>query len=67
MHSKSVAKEVGRYGITVNCVAPCIVNTGMMQDIIARSAHSAGRLIDDVSRELQAHSAIGRFCDVCCQ
>lgn len=65
LHSKSVAKEVGRYGITVNCVAPSMVHTAMMQESIARSANSAGRLIDDVSRELQAHSAVGRFCEVC--
>ena len=65
LHSKSVAKEVGRYGITVNCVAPSMVHTAMMQESIARSANSAGRLIDDVSRDLQAHSAIGRFCEVC--
>ena len=64
-NSKSDAKEVGRYGITVNCVAPSMVHTAMMQESIARSANSAGRLIDDVSRELQAHSAVGRFCEVC--
>lgn len=59
--SKTFAKEVGRYGITVNCVAPGTVRTAMLQGSIAKLAHTTGRLMNELVDELQARSAIGRF------
>ena len=59
--SKTFAKEVGRYGITVNCVAPGTVRTAMLQGSIAKLAHTTGRLMNELVDELQTRSAIGRF------
>jgi 3-oxoacyl-[acyl-carrier protein] reductase len=61
--TKTFAKEIGRHGITVNAVAPGAVRTASMQGNIARLAHTSGRMMEDLTADLQARCAIGRFCE----
>lgn len=41
--SKSLAKEVGRFGITVNCISPGLIDTDMTRDI--SNEYVANRLV----------------------
>jgi meso-butanediol dehydrogenase/(S,S)-butanediol dehydrogenase/diacetyl reductase len=47
--TQSLAYEVGRYGITVNAICPGVVQTRMLDDLLAES----GRSVDEELAELQ--------------
>lgn len=51
--SEALAKEVGRYGITVNCLAPGVLNEGV-----------GGNLPANRQAEYISHCALGRLGDV---
>jgi 3-oxoacyl-[acyl-carrier protein] reductase len=55
--TKTLAMELGRYGITVNCVAPGFVETRMTQAIAERT----GRDWQEIKAELAADIPLGRI------
>jgi len=60
--SKTLASEVGQYGITVNNVLPGYTNTGRLKEIIeARSTN--GKTSEDVIAGMQANVPARRFAE----
>jgi len=60
--SKTLANEVGQFGVTVNNVLPGYTNTGRLKEIIeARSIN--GKTSEDVIKGMQANVPVGRFAD----
>jgi len=61
--SKTLAGELGAFGITVNNVLPGSTETGRMQEIIGSRAKAAGRPEADLRAEDIAAIPAGRFAD----
>ncbi len=60
--SKTLANEVGKYGVTVNNVLPGYTNTGRLKEIIeARSIN--GKSSEEVITGMQANVPVGRFAE----
>ena len=60
--SKTLANEIGQYGVTVNNVLPGYTNTGRLKEIIeARSTN--GKTKEDVMKAMKANVPVGRFAD----
>ncbi len=60
--SKTLASEVGQYGITVNNVLPGYTNTGRLKEIIeARSGDS--KTSEEVMKSMYAEVPLGRFAE----
>jgi len=60
--SKTLANEVGKFGITVNNVLPGYTNTGRLKEIIeARSKN--GKSSEDVIKGMKANVPVGRFAE----
>jgi len=60
--SKTLANEIGKYGITVNNVLPGYTNTGRLAEIIdARSKN--GKSSEEVIKGMQANVPAGRFAE----
>lgn len=55
--TKSLAFELGRYGITANAVAPGFVETGMTREIAER----IGMSFDDMKQQQTDSTAVGRI------
>ncbi len=51
--SKTLAGEVGQYGITVNNVLPGATQTARLDNIIARKSEKTGRLASEVLQEME--------------
>jgi len=60
--SKTLANEVGKYGITVNNVLPGFTSTDRLQEIITDSAQN-GKTEDDVIQKMQVGVPMGRFAE----
>lgn len=59
--SKTLASELGPYGITVNNVLPGATHTDRLQDIILHRAQKADQSIHEVMDEMKAEIPMGRF------
>ena len=59
--SSSLALEVAKYNITVNCVCPGLVQTGMQSREMAWEAKLRGLTEEDVRREYIAMTPLGRL------
>jgi 3-oxoacyl-[acyl-carrier protein] reductase len=59
--AKTLSKELGPAGITVNNVLPGSTRTGRLDSIIAGRAQSAGTAVDAIERALMAEIPLGRF------
>lgn len=59
--SKTLANELGQFGITVNNVLPGATMTGRLNSIIENKASKIGSTIDDVSNEMLAEIPAARF------
>lgn len=59
--SKTLAREVGGDGITVNIVLPGRIATPRIQFLDEQKASREGRSVEDVSRESTAAIALGRY------
>jgi len=58
---ESLAKEVGEYGVRVNCVNPGPVEGGLARAMIRETAETQGRSEQDTYDELTAPIALGRL------
>jgi 3-oxoacyl-[acyl-carrier protein] reductase len=61
--TRTLALELGPYGITVNDVCPNVTNGARMDRIIRTKAEKLGKTIDQVSGDFAAETALGRFVD----
>jgi len=59
--TKSLAVEVGPYGITVNCVCPGFVRTSMQDRELGWEAELRGLTRDDVRKEYVDRTPLGRL------
>lgn len=61
--AKTLANELGRYGITVNNVLPGATNTIRLQSIIHSKANISGHSSEAVSHEMMAEIPAARFAE----
>jgi 3-oxoacyl-[acyl-carrier protein] reductase len=61
--AKTLAGEVGRFGITVNNVLPGYTKTQRLDAVIAARAKASGRGIEEVTREMLGQVPAGRFAE----
>jgi 3-oxoacyl-[acyl-carrier protein] reductase len=61
--SKTLANELGEYGITVNNVLPGATNTVRLSSIIENKAGKLGRSIEEVEMAMKAEIPANRFAD----
>lgn len=59
--SKTLATELGQYGITVNNVLPGATLTGRLEQIIKNKAQKSGRTEDEITAEMLHEIPSGRF------
>lgn len=59
--AKTMANELGAFGITVNNVLPGSTETERLREVIAHRAEAAGLSEEEVSRQMRADIPIGRF------
>lgn len=59
--AKTLANELGRFGITVNNVLPGATATGRLSTIIENKSKASGKSIDDVEEEMKSEIPARRF------
>lgn len=59
--SKSLAREIGKDGVTANIVVPGRIATGRIRYLDEQKAKREGRTIEEVSAESTAHIPVGRY------
>jgi len=59
--TRTLALELGPYGITVNDVCPNVTNGARMDRIVAEKARLVGKTPDEVYADFAAQTALGRF------
>ncbi len=59
--TKSLSRDVGLQGITVNVLAPGSHDTPAIQRVIAYIAHQSGRPADEVRNSMEESIPVGRF------
>lgn len=59
--SKTLANELGMYGITVNNVLPGATETGRLKSIISNKAQKTGATEEEVSKHMTAEIPMARF------
>lgn len=59
--AKTLANELGPFGITVNNVLPGATETGRLQSIIARKAAKTGNTLDESADEMKGSIPLKRF------
>ena len=59
--TQSVASEVGRYGIRVNCIAPGLVEGDRIERVLRRSSETSGIPYEQILRNAGARTPLGRM------
>ena len=59
--TKSLAIELGPYGVTVNAICPGSVKGDRMDRVIAAQAAATGRAVEDIAADYTKSQSIGRF------
>lgn len=59
--AKTMAGELGPYGITVNNILPGFINTGRITSLIANKAKNTGLSEAEVKKEMELTVPLGRF------
>jgi 3-oxoacyl-[acyl-carrier protein] reductase len=61
--AKTLANELGQYGITVNNILPGATATDRLKQIIEGKATKQQHSIDEVNKEMTEEIPLGRFAD----
>ncbi len=61
--SKTLAGELGEFGITVNNVLPGFTKTQRLESIIANKADKTGDSIERIAAEMQSETPARRFAE----
>lgn len=61
--AKTMANELGQYGITVNNVLPGATGTDRLQEIINNKANKTGKSEAEITAQMQAQVPMGRFAE----
>ncbi|GJM38574.1 MAG: 3-ketoacyl-ACP reductase [Acidimicrobiales bacterium] len=61
--TKTMAMELGEYGIRVNAICPGSINGPRMEHVIALEAEASGRAIEDVRAGMHAQASMRTFVD----
>jgi 3-oxoacyl-[acyl-carrier protein] reductase len=61
--SKTMANELGVYGITVNNVLPGATSTIRLKSIIENKAEKTGKTVEEISKMMMAQVPISRFAE----
>jgi len=59
--AKSLSRELGPQGITVNCVLPGYIRTERLQQLAAAMGEREGRSVDEVFESWSAENPVGRI------
>jgi 3-oxoacyl-[acyl-carrier protein] reductase len=59
--SKTMANELGQFGITVNNLLPGATATDRLESIISNKANKTGATIEEVTHEMMQEVPLGRF------
>ena len=59
--SKTLANEVGQFGITVNNVLPGYTMTERLEEVMNVWANKSGKTIDEIAESMKATTPAGRF------
>lgn len=59
--AKTLANELGGFGITVNNILPGFINTGRMASLVQNKSEASGRPPSEVKKEMEATIPAGRF------
>lgn len=59
--AKTLSKELGQYGITVNNVLPGSTDTKRIRDLISNRAQQQGKGEDEIERVMKKEIPVGRF------
>ena len=62
--TKSLARELGPFGISCNAILPGIMNNNRMRSIMERRAKHEERALDDITADYLKYSAMGRLIEV---
>jgi NAD(P)-dependent dehydrogenase (short-subunit alcohol dehydrogenase family) len=61
--TRTLALELGEYGITVNDICPNVTNGARMDRIVSGKAARLGKSYDEVFADFASQTALGRFID----
>jgi len=61
--AKTLSKELGQFGITVNNVLPGSTETGRIRDLIQKRAESQGKTPEEIERSMKGQVPVGRFAE----
>jgi 3-oxoacyl-[acyl-carrier protein] reductase len=61
--AKTLAGELGEFGITVNNVLPGFTKTARLQSIIENKANKTGAAIEEIEKEMQRETPARRFAE----
>jgi 3-oxoacyl-[acyl-carrier protein] reductase len=61
--AKTLANELGQFGITVNNVLPGATSTARLESILSARAEKSGQTYDAVANQMRASIPAGRFAD----
>lgn len=59
--AKTLANELGQFGITVNNILPGSTNTQRIVDLMENKAKRTGKTVEEVKKEMIAEIPMGRF------
>lgn len=62
--TKSLARELGPFGISCNAILPGIMNNNRMRGIMERRSKHENRDVDDIAGDYLKYSAMGRLIEV---
>ncbi len=62
--TKSLARELGPFGINCNAILPGIMNNNRMRSIMERRSRHENRDLDDIAADYLKYSAMGRLIEV---
>lgn len=61
--AKTLSKELGQYGITVNNVLPGSTNTQRIRDLVNNRAQEQGKSEEEIEKAMKSEIPVGRFAE----